>query len=288
MKFVFALTSILTVGGLLAQAPNSLRGGPSQPVEPYKVIGNIYYVGAVNISSHIIVTSEGLILLDTGTQEMLPGIRTNLKKLGYTLQDIKIILSSHAHWDHVEGHAAMKELSGAKVMAVGEDAAAISSGIDNSAAGAAGWNPVEVDRVLQDGDTVTLGDVTMQAHLTPGHTKGCTAWTMTVEEDGESYSVLFVGGTGINLSLGVKLLNNERHPSIVEDYARTFRVLKSLEVDVFLAQHPSMYEMADKLERLKAGANPNPFIDPEGYQRFLEQEEGNYLKQLEEERAALR
>ena len=288
MKSVLALTSILTVGGLLAQAPNPLRGEASQPVEPYKVIGNIYYVGAVNISSHIIVTPEGLILLDTGTQEMLPGIRTNLKKLGYTLQDIKVILSSHAHWDHVEGHAAMKELSGAKVMAVGEDAAALSSGIDNSAAGAAGWNPVEVDRVLKDGDTVTLGGVTMQAHLTPGHTKGCTAWTTTVEEDGESYSVLFVGGTGINVSLGVKLLNDKRHPSIVEDYARTFRVLKSLEVDVFLAQHPSMYGMAEKLERLKAGANPNPFIDPEGYEQFLEQEEGAYLKQLEEERAALR
>jgi metallo-beta-lactamase class B len=288
MKTVLALTSILTMGGLFAQAPNSLRGEPSQPVEPYKVIGNIYYVGAVNISSHIIVTPEGLILLDTGTQEMLPGIRTNLEKLGYTLQDIKIILSSHAHWDHVEGHAAMKELSGAKVMALGEDAAAISSGIDNSAAGAQGWNPVEVDRVLKDGDKVTLGGVTMQAHLTPGHTKGCTAWTTTVEEDGESYSVLFVGGTGINRNLGVKLLNNKRHPTIVEDYARTFRVLKNLEVDVFLAQHPSMYGMAEKLERLKAGDSPNPFIDPEGYERFLEQEEGNYLKQLEEERAALR
>jgi metallo-beta-lactamase class B len=288
MKSVLALTSILTVGGLLAQAPNPLRGEASQPVEPYKVIGNIYYVGAVNISSHIIVTPEGLILLDTGTQEMLPGIRTNLAKLGYTLQDVKIILSSHAHWDHVEGHAAIKELSGATVMAVGEDAAAISSGIDNSAAGASGWNPTEVDRVLKDGDKVTLGGVTMQAHLTPGHTKGCTAWTTTVEEDGESYSVLFVGGTGINRNLGVKLLNNKRHPSIVEDYARTFRVLGSLEVDVFLAQHPSMYGMADKMERLKAGATPNPFIDPEGYQRFLKQEEGNYLKQLEEERAALR
>ncbi len=182
----------------------------------------------------------------------------------------------------------MKELSGAKVMAVGEDAAAIASGIDNSAAGASGWNPTEVDRVLKDGDKVTLGGVTMQAHLTPGHTKGCTAWTTTVEEDGESYSVLFVGGTGINRNLGVKLLNNKRHPSIVEDYARTFRVLGSLKVDVFLAQHPSMYGMADKMERLKAGATPNPFIDPEGYQRFLKQEEGNYLKQLEEERAALR
>ncbi len=288
MKSVLALTSILTMSGLLAQAPNPLRGESSQPVEPYKVIGNIYYVGAVNISSHIIVTPEGLVLLDTGTQEMLPGIRSNLGKLGYTLQDVKIILSSHAHWDHVEGHAAMKELSGAKVMAVGEDAAAIASGIDNSAAGASGWNPTEVDRVLKDGDKVTLGGVTMQAHLTPGHTKGCTAWTTTVEEDGESYSVLFVGGTGINRNLGVKLLNNKRHPSIVEDYARTFRVLGSLKVDVFLAQHPSMYGMADKMERLKAGATPNPFIDPEGYQRFLEQEEGNYLKQLEEERAALR
>ncbi len=114
MKSVLALMSILTVGGLLAQAPNPLRGEASQPVEPYKVIGNIYYVGAVNISSHIIVTPEGLILLDTGTQEMLPGIRTNLEKLGYTLQDVKIILSSHAHWDHVEGHAAIKELSGDK------------------------------------------------------------------------------------------------------------------------------------------------------------------------------
>jgi metallo-beta-lactamase class B len=286
MKSVLALTSILTVGGLLAQAPNPLRGEASQPVEPYKVIGNIYYVGAVNISSHIIVTPEGLILLDTGTQEMLPGIRTNLAKLGYTLQDVKIILSSHAHWDHVEGHAAIKELSGATVMAVGEDAAAISSGIDNSAVGAQGWNPTEVGRVLEDGDKVTLGGVTMQAHWTPGHTKGCTAWTTTVEEDGKSYSVVFVGGTGINR--GVKLLNNERHPSIVEDYARTFRVLKDLPVDVFLAQHPSMYGMAEKLKQLKAGATANPFVDPEEYQRFLVEEEGKYLKQLEEERAALR
>ena len=285
MKSLLALTSILTVGGLLAQAPNPLRGEASQPVEPYKVIGNIYYVGAVNISSHIIVTPEGLILLDTGTQEMLPGIRTNLEKLGYTLQDVKIILSSHAHWDHVEGHAAIKELSGATVMAVGEDAAAISSGIDSSAAGAQGWNPTEVGRVLEDGDKVTLGGVTMQAHWTPGHTKGCTAWTTTVEEDGKSYTVVFVGGTGINR--GVKLLNNKRHPSIVEDYARTFRVLKDLPADVFLAQHPSMYGMEEKLKQLKAGAAVNPFVDPEGYQRFLVEEEGKYLKQLEEERAAL-
>ena len=177
-------------------------------------------------------------------------------------------------------------IEGATVMAVGEDAAAISSGIDNSAVGAQGWNPTEVGRVLEDGDKVTLGGVTMQSHWTPGHTKGCTAWTTTVEEEGKSYSVVFVGGTGINR--GVKLLNNKRHPSIVEDYAQTFRILKDLPADVFLAQHPSMYGMAEKLKQLKAGAKANPFVDPEEYQRFLVEEEGKYLKQLEEERAALR
>jgi len=288
MRFIiaiFAFTFLLT-HGVLAQDQNPLRGRHSEPVEPYQVIGNIYYVGAVGISSHIIVTPEGLILLDTGTQQMLPGIRTNLEKLGYTFNDVKIILSSHAHWDHVEGHAAIKELSGAKVMAMGEDAAAISSGLDNSAAGAQGWNSVEVERILRDQDTVTLGGVTMQAHLTPGHTKGTTTWTTMVEENGKSYRVVFVGGTGINR--GVKLLSNTRHPGIIEDYALTFRILKELDGEVFLAQHPSMYGMDEKLERLKAGAAENPFIDPEGYRRFVEEQEGRYLKQLEEERSASR
>ena len=282
---LFTLTSLLTTG-LWAQEENPLRGRPSEPVEPYQVIGNIYYVGAVGISSHIIVTPEGLILLDTGTDQMLPGIRTNIEKLGYSLQDVKIILSSHAHWDHVEGHAAMKELTGAQVMALGEDAAAIGSGIDNSAAGAQGWNPVEISRVLKDQDTVTLGGVTMKAHLTAGHTKGTTTWTTTVQDNGTSYRVVFIGGTGING--WVKLLDNTRHPSIIEDYARTFRVLKALEADVFLAQHPSMYGMEEKLERLKAGATENPFIDPKGYRQFVEGEEGRYLQQLEEERSASR
>jgi metallo-beta-lactamase class B len=281
----FTFTFLLPTG-VLAQDQNPLRGRPSEPVEPYQVIGNIYYVGAVGISSHIIVTPEGLILLDTGTDQMLPGIRTNIEKLGHTLKDVKITLSSHAHWDHVEGHAAMKELTGAQVMALGEDAAAISSGIDNSAAGAQGWNPVKVGRVLKDQDTVTLGGVTMQAHLTPGHTKGTTTWTTTLEENGNSYRVVFVGGTGINR--GVKLLGNTRHPDIVKDYARTFRVLKELKADVFLAQHPSMYGMDDKLEQLKAGATENPFIGPDEYQQFVEGEKSRYLKQLEEERSASR
>ena len=283
MRSALVFAPLLTAS-LFAQTPNPLRGPGSQPVEPYRVIGNIYYVGAVNVSSHIIVTPEGLILLDTGTEQMLPGIRTNIEKLGHRLQDVKIILSSHAHWDHVENHATMKELTGAQVVALGEDATAIATGTDNSAVGGQGWKPTKVDRILQDRDTVTLGGVTLQAHLTPGHTKGCTTWTTTIRENEKTYLVVFIGGTSINR--GVELVGNTRHPGIIEDYARTFRVLKQLKADVFLAQHPRMYGMAEKMQRLKAGATQNPFIDPEGYQRFVTEAESTYLKQLDAEKSA--
>ena len=304
MKFIFffAFALLLTIS-VLAQAPQETKTLPSQtarrfsenwqpdnrPIEPYQVIGNIYYIGTANISSHIIATSQGLILLDTGTEEMLPGIQANIKMLGYSLRDVKIILSSHTHWDHVGGHAVMKELTGAQVMALGEDATALVSGIDNSAAGDSSRKarkPTHVDRVLNDGDEVTLGGMTMKALLTPGHTKGCTTWMTTVQKNGKSYLVVFLGGTGVNR--GVKLLGNTRHPSIIEDYARTFRVLKELHPDVFLAQHPSLHGMVDKMERLQAGAAQNPFIDPEGYQRFIREEEVYYLNQLEMEKSAIR
>jgi len=290
MKATLALVPVLA---LTAAAPLAQQKAPAlgtQIFEAYRVIANIYYVGATDVSSHAIATRAGLILLDTGTTQMLPMIRANVEKLGFRMQDIKIILSSHAHWDHVEGHAAMQALTGAQVMAVGEDAAAIASGVDSSAIAARGWKPVKVDRVLKDGETVTLGNVTMRAHLTPGHTKGCTTWTMTVQDGGKSYLVVFIGGISIND--GVKLVGNTRHPSIIEDYARTFRVLKELKADVFLAQHPAIYGMAEKVQRLKANpsSNPssNPFIDPQGYQRAVSDAESRYVKQLAEERASSR
>jgi metallo-beta-lactamase class B len=285
MKAKLALVSALVLSAAaLAQQKPPAPG--SQIVEAYRVIANIYYVGATDISAHVIDTRAGLILLDTGTTQMLPVIRANVEKLGFRMQDIKIILSSHAHWDHVEGHAAMQALTRAQVMAVGEDAAAIASGVDSSAIAARGWKPVKVDRVLKDGDTVSLGSVTMRAHLTPGHTKGCTTWTTTVQEGGKSYLVVFIGGIGINE--GVKLVGNVRHPSIIEDYARTFRVLKELKADVFLAQHPAIYGMAEKLQRLKANASSNPFVDPEGYRRAVADAESRYTRQLAEERGSSR
>jgi metallo-beta-lactamase class B len=178
----------------------------------------------------------------------------------------------------------MKALTGAQIMALGDDATAIGAGVDGSALGGAGWMPAKVDRVLKDGDTVTLGGVTLTAHHTPGHTKGCTTWTTTATDGNQRYSVVFVGGTSINQ--GVRLVGNTRHPGIIDDYARTFRVLKGLRPDVFLAQHGRMYRMEEKMARLKVPSDSNPFIDREGYGRFVAEQEAAYLKQLAEERSA--
>jgi metallo-beta-lactamase class B len=261
---------------------DALRQRWSQPVDPFHIIGNIHYVGTNEISSHIIVTDEGLILLDTGTTLMTSMIQANVEKLGHAMTDIKYIISSHAHWDHVEGHAAMKKITGAQIVASGEDAASIASGVDTSALAGDGWTPVAVDRTVEDGERLILGTTTLTAHHTPGHTKGCTTWTTTVTEGGQSYDVVFIGGTSVNG--GVKLRNNTRHPTIAEDYASTFAFLKTLKPDVFLAQHPSMYGMKEKRMTLVNGAEKNPFINPDEYTAFVANEEAKYLERLANEK----
>jgi metallo-beta-lactamase class B len=252
----------------------------TEPFEPFRIADNLYFVGTRGVSSFLFVTPQGNILLDTGVEEAVPQVRANIEKLGFKISDIKIILASHAHFDHVGGHALMQQLTGATVMAVGEDAKSIGSGVDTSALGASGWKPAKVGRVLKDGETVALGGVTLTAHLTPGHTKGCTTWSTRVPHAGKSLFLVMVGGTSVNG--GVKLLNNTRHPTIAEDYARTFRVLKELTPDIFVAQHPNMFKMEEKVARLKAG-DANAFIDPQGYQAFVSSNEQAYLTQLKKE-----
>ena len=253
-----------------------------QPFDPLKVVGNVYYVGTRGLSSFLIVTPAGGIIVDSGEAESVPFIRANVEKLGFRISDVRLLLTGHAHFDHVGGHADLQRLSGAQVVVMDADREALASGVDRSALGGPGWKPVHVDRVVKDGETVTLGGSTLTARLTPGHTQGCTTWTMETTENGRRYEVAFVCSVTINE--GVHLVGNTRVPAIAGHYAQTFRVLHGLKPDVFVAQHGGVFGLEAKAERARAGGSQtNPFIDPEGYQRVLDRSEQTYLKQLRAE-----
>ncbi|HST21824.1 MAG TPA: subclass B3 metallo-beta-lactamase, partial [Blastocatellia bacterium] len=255
------------------------------PVEPFRIAGNIYYVGATEVSSFLITTPEGHILLDSGMAETVPLIQANLKKLGFKIEDVKILINSHAHYDHAGGLADLKELTGAKLMTSEADATLLANGGkgDFQWGDTLSYKPVKADRVLRDNDKVELGGVTLIARLTPGHTKGSTTWMMKVKEAGKQLDVIFVGSTS---APGYKLVDNPKYPGIVADYTYTFRLLKSLHCDVFLGPHGSFFSLLEKSARLKQGEKNNPFIDPKGYRTFLEESEKGFLEQLEKQRQA--
>ncbi len=269
---------------LTAEQRAQFHGPYSQPEEPFRLIGNIYYVGAKNIASYLVTTPQGNILIDTGTTEMTPVITANIEKLGFKVRDIKIMLSSHAHFDHIGGHAAMKKLTGARVMAIRQDAEALEAGKDLSPLGDEGWAPVKVDRVLKDGDTVTLGGATLRAVWAPGHTPGCTVWTTSVPDGGRSYAVAIFGCGGPNG--GVKLVGNQRFPTLVDDTMATFRKLKMLKPDIYVSGHPQML-FAGKIDRMKAGERPHPLLDPQSqaWVKMLDEAEANFTKRVQAEHA---
>ena len=261
-----------------AQADDASRA-MNQPVKPYRVIANIYYVGASDVSSFLITTPDGHILLDSGFIETVPQIKQNLAQLGFRLEDIKILLNSHAHYDHAGGFAELKRLTGAKLMTSEGDIPLLAAGGkgDPNFGDRFSFEPVKPDRVLRDGDKVELGGVTMVARMTPGHTKGCTSWTMKIKDGERQYDVVFVGSTS---APGYKLVNNAGYPGIVADYEKTFRLLKSLPCDVFLAAHGQFYNMLEKAKLAEQGKTPNPFIDPEGYRSYLDASEKSFRKLL--------
>lgn len=243
---------------------------------PHKIVGNLYYVGSQSLGSFLVATEEGHILINTNWEDGVPNLRASVEDLGFDFEDIEIILGSHAHGDHMQGDALVKELSGGSVMVMAEDVPLL-EGIRP------GGKPHPIDRVLQDGDTVTLGGSTLVARRTPGHTPGCTTWTMTVEEGRESYDVVIIGSMGSNP--GFRFVDNPDNPTIADQYKQGFAVLRSLPVDIPLASHPAMYNMVAKYERL--GESPNPYIDPEGYEEEIDAVEDLFLDVLaEQEREA--
>jgi metallo-beta-lactamase class B len=247
-------------------AAQSSRSEWSKPFPPHKVIGNIYFVGSTNLGSYLITTPEGHILINSDFEETVPVIRAGVEKLGFKFTDIKVILGSHAHGDHMEGDAMVKELTGGRVMAMEQDVPALKKITP-------GGKPHPVDRVLHDGDEVKLGGSTLTAHLTAGHTKGCTTWSMKATETGKTYDVVVVCSVGWNP--GYVLVNNKDYPQISDDYVRSFATLRKLPCDVFLGAHVAFYDLETKYPKLKAGA-PNPFIDHAGYMAYIDQKEKQF------------
>jgi len=249
-------------------------GGPddqSTQFPPHKIAGNLYYVGTASLAAFLVVTPQGNILINSTYERNVPVIQKSIEQLGFKFSDTKILLGSHAHGDHQEGDALVKQLTGAQVMAMAEDVPAL----ENMKPGG---KPHPIDRVLKDGDTVALGGTTLVAHLTPGHTRGCTTWTLKVQDGGRTYDVVIIGSLGVNP--GFQLVNNKDVPQIAEEYARAFKMSRALPCDIPLGSHPGMYNMAEKYAKVGKGG-PNPYVDPAGYKAELDLDEAMYLAVLE-------
>ncbi len=255
--------------------------GPADWYEPFpahKVIGNVYYVGSKDLATYLITTPAGHVLINSGFDRTVPLIQRSVESLGFKMTDVKILLASHAHSDHVAGLARLQKLTGAKVYVMqGDDRVIASGGKGQYLYTTDRWEPCKVDRVLQDRDEVKLGGVTLVARLTPGHTRGCTTWTWQAEEGGKKYAVVVIGSPNVNP--GYRLVNNRDYPEIADDFARTFAVLKGLPCDVFLGAHGSYYGMVERYARLRKG-KANPFVNPAGYREYVALKERAFRKAL--------
>ena len=257
-----------------------------EPFPAHRIIGNVYYVGSKDLASYLITTPEGHILINSGFERTAPLIRTSVESLGFKMADVKILLASHAHSDHVAGNAMMKELTGAKVYVM------LRRRRRSSPPGGKGqylyttsrWEPCRVDRVVEDREEVKLGSVYLIGRLTPGHTRGCTTWTWRALDGGKTYNVVVIGSPNVNP--GFRLVGNKDYPEIAADFAKTFQVLKALPCDVFLGAHGGYYGMIEKYDRARKGTGANPFVDPEGYRTYVAQKERAFRKTLAIQQAA--
>ena len=257
----------------------------TEPFPPFKIAGNVYYVGSKGLANYLIATPAGHILINSDLEENVPLIRASVERLGFKFTDIKVLLISHAHWDHDAASDTIKKLTGAKYTVMEADVPVVESGgkadFQYGNDPTTLYRPTKVDRVLHDGDEVELGGAVLVAHLTPGHTKGCTTWTMRVQEAGKAFDVAIIGSPNVNP--GYRLVHNAAYPQIAADYEKMFRVLKSLPCDIFLGAHGSYFDLEAKYARLKEG-NLVAFVDPEGYKMFVADKEQAFKIELAKQR----
>lgn len=230
------------------------------PFPAFRIAGNLYYVGTADLAAYLVHTPQGNILVNTNFVEDVPALRASIEQLGFKYGDTRIVLISHAHDDHAGGLGVVQKQTGAQVMVMQEDAGVVQGAPPV-------WPGARVDRMLHDRDTVELGGTALTARLTPGHTEGCTTWTMRVVDGGRPLDVVIV--CGVNVNYGYILVDNQEYPAIAQDYEKAFAVLESLPADVFLGAHGEFFDLKGKHETLRKGAATNPFIDPAGYKAYV-------------------
>jgi metallo-beta-lactamase class B len=278
---------VILMLGVVASASAQADPDWTEPFPPFRIAGNLYYVGSKGLASYLITTPQGNILINSDLEANVPMIQASIEKLGFKFTDTKILLISHAHFDHDAGSAKIKEMTGAKYMVMDADVPVVESGgkLDFQYGDRPEflYRPTKVDRVMHDGEEVRLGGTVLVAHLTPGHTKGCTTWRMQVTEGGKTYNVVIVGSPNVNP--GYKLVNNQNYPQIADDYVRMWAVLKSLPCDIFLGAHGGYFGLEEKYARLKDGG-ANPFVDPIGYKKYVADKEQEFDAELAKQKLA--
>jgi metallo-beta-lactamase class B len=259
----------------------------TRPFPPFKLIGNIYWVGSYDLSTYLVATPQGHILINTGVGDTAQQIKASVEQLGFKMADVKILTATHGHWDHVAGIAALKRMTGAALAVSEPEKALLESGgkTDFRFGSVEGswFEPVKVDRTFRDGETLALGGTVLTPHLHPGHTKGATSFTTEVRENGKTYRVVIANMGSINP--GVTVTGMAAYPGIEQDYARTFASQKGMTIDVFLASHASQFGMHEKYKPGDA-YNPDRFVDPKGFKDAVARLEKAYLDQVLKERAA--
>lgn len=279
---VVATAGTLALSPPLLERAYSLMRQDNARVQPFEMAPGLYYVGSSDIAVYALKTDHGLIVIDGGYAETAPQVMDNLKTLGFALRDVKVLLNTHAHFDHAGGLAALKRETGAELYASPRDAKLLGHGGkgDFFLGDFFAYEPVAPDHMLADGEHVTLGATSVTAHFTPGHTKGCTSWSFDVELDGKTTPAL------LNCSLSIlsyRLIGNAKYPEIADDFRSTFAKLRALDCDIFLAPHGRQFGLEAKRARVGASAG-NPFVDPQGCRDYIAESERLFEELFERQR----
>ena len=281
---VFALLMALGGPATAQSGFTAQRAQWNRSVAPFRIIGNIYYVGTAHIGAYLITDTAGHVLVDGGMEESAPLVAANIERLGFRMRDVRHLLINHAHWDHAGGLAELRRLSGARVVASTPDAVDLRNGFNADRDDTGRFAPVEIDRHIEDGDSLRIGAGELVAHLTPGHTRGCTSWSYRVREGERGYDVLFACSLTV---AGRRLVGPDRYPEAAADFAATFARLRALPVDVFLGFHTEQFGF-DEMHRRRLSGERLAFVNPREARRRIDQAEAAFRAELAAQYAAAR